>query len=57
MLDIQQCRNILNKYEYELKDDEIAQLRDFLTMIAIYQITDYKEDTNEKRDNILPSEQ
>ncbi len=47
----------MNKYDYKLNDNEIAQLRDFLTMIAIYQITDYKEDTNEKRDNILPSEQ
>ncbi len=57
MISIQECRTILERFDYNLKDDEIMQLRDFLTMIAIYQITDNKLDTDEKSDIVLPSEQ
>ena len=57
MISIQECRTILERFYYNLKDDEIMQLRDFLTMIAIYQITDNKLDTYEKSDIVLPSEQ
>ena len=57
MLSIQECRTIIERFDYDLKDDEIMQLRDFLMMIATYQIIDNKLDTNEKSDIILPSEQ
>ena len=57
MLSIQECRTIIEPFDYDLKDEEIVQLRDFLTMIAIYQITDNKLDTNEESNTILPSEQ
>jgi len=57
MLSIQECRTIIEPFDYDLKDEEIVQLRDFLTMIATYQITDNKLDTDEKSDIILSSEQ
>jgi hypothetical protein len=57
MLGIQECRTILERFDYEITDDEITQLRDFLMMIAVYQITDNKIDTNEESNSILPSEQ
>ena len=57
MISIQECRTILERFDYNLKDDEIMQLRDFLMMIATYQIIDNKLDTNEESDTILPSEQ
>jgi hypothetical protein len=57
MLSIQECRTIIERFDYDLKDDEIMQLRDFLMMIATYQIIDNKLDTNEESDTILPSEQ
>ena len=57
MISIQECRTILERFDYDLKDDEIMQLRDFLMMIATYQIIDNKLDTNEESDTILPSEQ
>ena len=57
MLSIQECRTVLERFDYDLKDDEIMQLRDFLMMIATYQIIDNKLDTNEESDTILPSEQ
>ena len=57
MLSIQECRDIVERFDYDLTDDEITQLRDFLMMIARYQITDNKIDTNEKSDIVLPSEQ
>jgi len=57
MLSIQECRTVLEQFDYDLKDDEIMQLRDFLMMIATYQIIDNKLDTNEESNTILPSEQ
>ena len=57
MLSIQECRTIIERFDYDLKDDEIMQLRDFLMMIATYQIIDNKLDTNEESNTILPSEQ
>ena len=57
MLSIQECRTVLEQFDYDLKDDEIMQLRDFLMMIATYQIIDNKLDTNEESNIILPSEQ
>ncbi len=57
MLSIQECRDILEQFDYDITDEEITQLRDFLMMIAICQITENKLDTDEKSDNILPSEQ
>lgn len=57
MLSIQECRTVLKQFDYDLKDDEIMQLRDFLMMIATYQIIDNKLDTNEESNTILPSEQ
>ena len=57
MISIQECRTILERFDYDLKDDEIMQLRDFLMMIATYQIIDNKLDTNEESNTILPSEQ
>ena len=57
MLSVQECRDILEQFDYDITDEEITQLRDFLMMIAIYQITENKLDTDEKSDNILPSEQ
>ena len=57
MLSIQECREIVERFDYDLTDEEITQLRDFLMMIARYQITDNKIDTNEKSDIILPSGQ
>ena len=57
MISIQECRTVLEQFNYDLKDDEIMQLRDFLMMIATYQIIDNKLDTNEESDTILPSEQ
>ena len=57
MLSIQECRTIVEQFDYDITDEEITQLRDFLMMIARYQITDNKLDTNEKSDFILPSEQ
>ena len=57
MISIQECRTILERFDYNLKDEEIMQLRDFLMMIATYQIIDNKLDTYEESNNILPSEQ
>lgn len=57
MLNIQDCREVLEQYDYKLTDDEIVQLRDFLTMIAISQIIDNKEDKYEESNTVLPSEQ
>ena len=57
MLNIQDCREVLEQYDYKLTDDEIVQLRDFLTMIAISQIIDNKEDKYEESITVLPSEQ
>ena len=57
MLSIQECRTVLEQFDYDLKDDEITQLRDFLMMIATYQIIDNKLDTNEESNTILPSKQ
>ena len=57
MLSIQESRNIVEKFNYNLTDDEITQLRDFLMMIATYQIIDNKLDTDEESNNILPREQ
>ena len=57
MLSIHECKTILDKFNYDLKDDEVTQLRDFLMMIATYQIIDNKLDTNEESNTILPSEQ
>ena len=57
MIIIQECRAVLELFNYDLKDDEIMQLRDFLMMIATYQITDNKINTYEESDTILPSEQ
>jgi hypothetical protein len=57
MISIQECRTILERFDYNLKDDEIMQLRDFLMMIATYQIIDYKLDTDEESNIILPSGQ
>ena len=57
MLSIQECRTIIERFDYNLKDDEIMQLRDFLMMIATYQIIDNKLDTYEESNIILPSEQ
>ena len=57
MLSIQDCRDVVERFNYDLTDEEITQLRDFMMMIARYQITDNKLDINEKGDIILPSEQ
>ena len=42
MLSIDMCREILNMYDYSINDEEIANLRDFLTMLAFSQITNNK---------------
>ena len=47
MLSIQECRKIVEQFDYDLKDEEITQLRDFLMMIATYQIIDNKTDKYE----------
>ena len=57
MLSIQECRKIVKQFDYDLTDEEITQLRDFLMMIATYQIIDNKTDKYEESDTILPSEQ
>jgi hypothetical protein len=57
MLSIHECKTILDKFNYDLKDDEVTQLRDFLMMLALYQITENKEYTDEESNTILPSEQ
>lgn len=51
MLSIDDCKTILNNNGYELSDSEIAQLRDFLTMIAVYQVQNTESD--EKSDSLL----
>ena len=57
MISIQECRAVLEQFNYDLKDYEIMQMRDFLMMIATYQITDNKINTYEESNTILPSEQ
>ena len=57
MLSIQECKDIVERFDYDLTDEEITRLRDFLMMIARYQITDNKIDTNEKSNIVLPCEQ
>ena len=57
MIGIQECREIVERFDYDLTDEEIMQLRDFLMMIARYQITDNKIDKYEESNFILPSEQ
>lgn len=57
MLNIQECREIVEQFDYDLTDEEITQLRDFLMMIATYQIIENKEDTYEESDTVLPSRQ
>lgn len=36
-MSIDKCREILNMYDYSINDEEIASLRDFLTMLALAQ--------------------
>jgi DNA-directed RNA polymerase subunit F len=38
MLSVKECRVILENYNYHLKDDEIVQLRDFLSRLARAQL-------------------
>lgn len=57
MISIQESRDIIERFDYNLTDEEITQLRDFLMMIARYQITENKIETYEESDTILPSEQ
>ena len=38
MLSVKECREILEEHNYHLKDDEIIQLRDFLTRLARAQL-------------------
>ena len=38
MLSIDRCREILKSADYDLANDEISQLRDFLYQFASYQI-------------------
>ncbi len=58
MLSLIQCKKILEGNEYHLQDDEIIQLRDFLTRLAIAQLNNQeKEHEYEKSNTILPCEQ
>lgn len=47
MISVDGCKAILEQYEYYLKDDEIECLREYLTMIALFQIANNKVNNNE----------
>ena len=55
MINIKNCKSILNKYDYELKDVEIERIRDFLTMIALFQYNNKinNTDCDEEGDTVL----
>lgn len=58
MLSLNECKEILEEHDYHLKDDEIIQLRDFLTRLARAQLNnEIKVQKDEECDIILPSEQ
>ena len=50
MLSIEKCRTILMQENYELGNDEIVLLRDFLYQIASYQI---ECETNAETENVI----
>lgn len=55
MLSVNDCREVLEQFNYQLDDEEIETLRDFLTMLAMAQLDNkdlnFKED--EESDIIL----
>lgn len=55
MLSVNDCRKVLEQFNYQLNDEEIETLRDFLTMLAMAQLDNkdlnFKED--EESDIIL----
>lgn len=56
MLSIESCKEILNKNNYKLNNEEIKQVREFLYLLAEIQINAEKtliENENEKRNPIL----
>lgn len=58
MLNINSCKSILNKYDYDLRDEEIERIRDFLSMIALSQSANNKlnnPNCYEKGDTVLQS--
>ena len=56
MLSIESCKEILNKNNYKLSNEDIKQVREFLYLLAEIQINAEKElIENEKCDIILPS--
>ena len=58
MLSLNECKKILEEYDYHLEDEEIIQLRDFLSRLARAQLNnEIRVRKDEKSDIILPSEQ
>lgn len=58
MLSLNECKKIIEANDYYLKDDEIIQLRDFLSRLARAQVNnEINVQNDEKSDIILPSKQ
>ena len=53
MLSVKDAKEILDRYNYTLNDDEITELINFLSMIALSIITEEKYNTDEEGNNIL----
>lgn len=57
MLSLIRCKQILEENEYHLQDEEIIQLRDFLTRLAIVQLNNKEKDKEYEQSNtVLPCE-
>lgn len=58
MLSLNECKKIIEANDYYLKDDEIIQLRDFLSRLARAQVNnEINVQNDEKSGIILPSKQ
>ena len=58
MLSLNECKKILEEHDYHLKDEEIIQLRDFLSRLARAQLNnEIKQQQDEEGNTILPCEQ
>lgn len=53
MLSVNDAKEILDRYNYTLNDDEITELINFLSMIALSIITEEKFNKDEEGNNIL----
>jgi len=51
MLNERECTKILNEGEYKFSQEQMLQIRDFLTKLALIEFENYKKNQNEYSDN------